>query len=69
MRKLKSSDRTITPQRVYGTAPAVCRDCKYCLANGNDRIRAHYCIRFFGREDPRGRVNAYDQACGKFEKE
>ncbi len=68
-RKIRNEGMYITPQKVYGTVPdATCRECRFCLANGNKTIRARYCIRFFRRENPRGRVNAYDQACGKFER-
>ena len=68
-RRIRNEGLYVTPQRVYGTVEgATCRECRFCLANGNGTIRARYCIRFFKRENPRGRVNAYDQACGKFER-
>ena len=67
-RKIRNEGMYVTPQRVYGIVEgACCRECRFCLANGNETIRARYCIRFFKHEDPRGLVHAYDLACGKFE--
>jgi hypothetical protein len=69
--KLRNSGKYTTPQQVYGTAPAVCRECRYC-ANKKDSgligSSAFYCTRFFEHENPRARINAYDQACAKFER-
>ena len=68
-RKIRNEGMYITPQKVYGTMEGeTCKDCRFCLASGNERIRARYCIRFWKQENPKARVNAYDQACGKFER-
>lgn len=69
-RKIRNEGMYITPQKVYGTVDATCRDCRFCVNKkdagpiGSD---AFYCTRFFRRESPKARINAYDQACGKFE--
>lgn len=72
MRRLRNAEKYITPQRVYGTMEGtVCRQCRFCRNKkdagliGSD---AFYCTRFFEHEDPKARINAYDQACGKFER-
>lgn len=72
MRRTKDAERTITPQMAYGTAPAVCRDCKFCVnakPAGPLAKNSFHCIRFRPAPSPKNKINDYDQACGKFEKE
>lgn len=61
-------EKIIRPQDVYGTVDATCRECRHCFDTGLPGVSAHYCHRFLGNNDPRARINAYDQACGKFER-
>ena len=67
---MKHTKKPITPQQVYGTVDATCRECGFCV-NINDSgwigDDAFYCTRFRPQHDQKARINAYDQACGKFE--
>lgn len=71
-RKIRNEGMYITPQKIYGTVKdAVCRQCRYCVNKKDTGLigsNALYCTRFFRHENPRARINAYDQACGKFER-
>lgn len=68
---MKHFEKVITPQQVYGTVEGTCRDCRFCVTEKDTgRISTpFYCIRFFARENPKSRINAYDTACGKFERQ
>lgn len=63
--------RCIHPQDVYGiTRDETCRECLHCKNKKDTGLiasDAYYCTRFYRFENPKARINAYDQACGKFE--
>ena len=72
MRRLRNAEKYITPQQVYGIMEGkTCRECRFCSNKkdtgliGSDKF---YCTRFWRQENPKARINAYDQACGKFER-
>ncbi len=69
-RKIRNEGMYITPQKVYGTHEGTCRKCRFCSDKKDTGLigrDAFYCTRFFEHENPKARINAYDQACGKFE--
>jgi hypothetical protein len=61
--------RCIHPQDVYGvTRGETCRGCRFCQIRLPYRV-TYYCTRFYREEEnPKSRISAYDQACGKFER-
>jgi hypothetical protein len=71
-RKIRNEGMYITPQRVYGTVEgAACRECGFCVNKKDTGLigsNAFYCTRFYPHENPKARINAYDKACGKFER-
>ena len=71
-RKIRNEDKHITPQKVYGTMEGkTCRECRFCSNKKDTGLigsGAFYCMRFWRHESPKARINAYDQACGKFER-
>ena len=68
---MKRSEKLITPQQVYSTVDAECGDCRFCFNAKPDGPLGRddfYCARFHPHPEPKARINAYDQACGKFER-